>query len=393
MLHVHRAERADHLVDALCALLADPLPDPFAREVLSVPTRGIERWLTQRLSTGLGAQPGRSDGVCANVDFPTPHRLVADAVATASDIDPDSDPWRPERSVWPLLEVVQANRAEPWLRELARHIADEQRRYPALRHLADLFDRYALHRPDMVRAWGRGEGDHWQAELWRRLRAAIGTLGPAERVERACERLAADPGIVDLPRRLSLFGLTRLPAGHLGVLRAIAARRDVHLFLLHPSPALWEQIDALEPRVVRRRDDPTASLPMNPLLASWGRDARELQLVIAGDHADHHHAPDDAARDHAARPRPGRRPRRPRAHGSRASTRATAASRSTRCHGRARQVEVLRDAILHLLAGRPDARAARRDRDVPGHRAVRAADPGDVRRRRGRRGRRRPAPG
>jgi len=106
MLHVHRAERADALADALRALLADPLPDPFATEVVSVPTRGMERWLTQRMSWGLGASPGRADGVCANVDFPTPHRLVQAAVAAASGIDPDRDPWVPERSVWPLLAIV-----------------------------------------------------------------------------------------------------------------------------------------------------------------------------------------------------------------------------------------------------------------------------------------------
>jgi hypothetical protein len=57
MLHVHRAERADGLVDALGELLAAPLDDPFAADVIAVPTRGMERWLTQRLSGRLGANP------------------------------------------------------------------------------------------------------------------------------------------------------------------------------------------------------------------------------------------------------------------------------------------------------------------------------------------------
>src|SRR6202008_1909887 len=87
MLHVHRAERADALADALRELLSAPPADPFAREVVAVPTRGMERWLTQRMSTGLGASPGRGDGVCANVDFPTPRRLVGDAVAGAARIE------------------------------------------------------------------------------------------------------------------------------------------------------------------------------------------------------------------------------------------------------------------------------------------------------------------
>src|SRR3954471_14204107 len=112
MLHIHRAERADGLVRALRALLATPADDPFAPEVVAVPTRGMERWLTQRLSEGLGASAGRADGVCANVGFPSPRRLVAEAVAGATGVDPDADPWVPERAVWPLLEVVDASLGE-----------------------------------------------------------------------------------------------------------------------------------------------------------------------------------------------------------------------------------------------------------------------------------------
>jgi exodeoxyribonuclease V gamma subunit len=43
VLHVHRAERADGLVEALCDLLVIPLADSFAPEVVAVPTRGMER--------------------------------------------------------------------------------------------------------------------------------------------------------------------------------------------------------------------------------------------------------------------------------------------------------------------------------------------------------------
>ena len=60
MLHLHRSNRADGLVEAL-------------REVISVPTRGMERWITQQLSLRLG--------ICANVDFPIPRRLVASPAA------------------------------------------------------------------------------------------------------------------------------------------------------------------------------------------------------------------------------------------------------------------------------------------------------------------------
>ncbi|MDX6676370.1 MAG: exodeoxyribonuclease gamma subunit, partial [Solirubrobacteraceae bacterium] len=209
VLHIHRAERADGLVDALGALLADPLPDPLAPDVVCVPTRGMERWLTQRLSGRLGTTRGRSDGVCANIEFPSPRRLVGDATAAASGIVADHDPWLPERAVWPLLEVVDGCLGEPWLHSLALHLggaADEPdaarqgRRFAVVRHLADLFDRYSLHRPEMVVAWASGEdGDGaggalpanaaWQAELWRRLRDRLAQPGPAERLAGACALL------------------------------------------------------------------------------------------------------------------------------------------------------------------------------------------------------------
>ncbi|MBA3748694.1 MAG: exodeoxyribonuclease V subunit gamma, partial [Solirubrobacterales bacterium] len=227
----------------------------------------------------------------------------------------------------------------------------------------------ALHRPEMVVAWGNGEdGDGagsallanaaWQAELWRRLHDRLGQPGPAERLAGACAELERHPDIIELPQRISLFGLTRLPAGHLHVLGALAMKRDVHLFLLHPSPALWERL-AQHPPFVRRSEDTTASLTDNRLLASWGQDAREMQLVLAAAHdrVDHHHPVEPRAGTLLARIQAAvqsdRRPPGPPLP-SDADTRHTLApdDRSIRihsCHGRARQVEVLRDAILHLL--------------------------------------------
>jgi exodeoxyribonuclease V gamma subunit len=268
-----------------------------------------------------GSDAGAFDGVCANVKFPSPRRLVGDAVAAASEIEPEQDQWLPARAVWPLLEVIDGCLTEPWLRSLSVHlggVADRPdpvrraRRFSTVRHLADLFDRYALHRPEMLRAWASGRDTDaterglpadavWQAQLWRRLRDRVAQPGPAERLVGACARMRDDPGLVELPQRVSLFGLTRLPAGHVHVLRALAVGRDVHLFLLHPSPVLWERLAKRtqeQPLIIRRSHDVTATLAANRLLASWGQDAREMQLVLArtDDHVDHQYRVDHHAR-------------------------------------------------------------------------------------------------
>ena len=377
VFHIHRAERADSLVVELGSVVSAPLDDPMQAEVIAVPTRGVERWLTQRLSTVLGTSPGRADGVCANVEFPFPGRLVTGAIATAAGIDRETDPWLPARSVWPLLDVVESSIGEPWLAPLAAHLGGtgngahtpaSGRRLSIVRHIADLYDRYAVHRPAMLRAWAEGSDDSWQADLWRRLRERIGEPSPAERLDDACARLRAEPAVVDLPARVSLYGLTRLPASYLDVLHALAVGRDVHLFLLHPSAELWARIASFSrevPPIVRRDEDATTALPQNPLLASWGRDAREMQLVLARGPDDvviHDHLVVEDRRPtllgqiqadiHADRTPPGLPL--PGTEDERVLLRSDDRSLQVHaCHGRTRQVEVVRDAILHLLADDP----------------------------------------
>ncbi|WP_246632715.1 exodeoxyribonuclease V subunit gamma [Pseudonocardia nigra] len=365
MLHVHRAERADALADALGQLLAEPLADPFAAEVVAVPAKGIERWLAQRLSHRLGAGAGRGDGVCAGIAFPSPAAVVAHAVAAAVGLDPEADPWRPERAVWPLLEVIDESLGEPWCAPLAAHVGGDARRgrrYATARHLADLFAAYATHRPEMLDAWragtalpGDGAADlAWQPQLWRRLRERIGVPGPAERLTAACAALRADPSAVALPPRLSLFGPTRLPAEHLAVLAALAEHRDVHLWLPHPSPALWSVLP--RPSVVPpRRSDPTAATPRHPLLSSLGRDVRELQVrlaVAAPGHRDHHHPMPEPPATLLGRLQLDLRDDRPPA-GDAPLAPDDRSIQVHACHGPDRQVEVLREVLMGLLQADP----------------------------------------
>ena len=385
MLILHRSERADQLVDALGDLLSVPPADPVVAEVVSVPTRGVERWISQRLSHRLGTGPGRADGVCANLRFPFPGALVGGATAQATGIDPATDPWVPERLVWPVIDVIDRHAEDPALSPLIRHLAAvtpggegagpgaPARRFATARRLADLFDRYSVHRPALVRGWaaeGGGaveadDGFAWQPHLWRLVRDAIGVPSLAERLAAATERVADDPAVLDLPDRLAVFGLTRLPAAHLAVLGAIAVHRDVHLYLLHPSGALWQRTSEAVTRPVvlpSRSVDPTARLASHPLLRSWGRDAREMELVILTTEADDsRHYPVPAGEPVTVLQRLQADIREDREPGATGELPAVAPDdRSFQvhaCHGRMRQVEVLRDALLHLLEDDPTLEA------------------------------------
>ena len=361
VLHIHRAERTGVLANALGELLRTPLPDPFATEVVAVPAKGVERWLTQRLSGVLGVGLG-GDGICSGIDFPSPTRIVGDALAAASGVDPRDDPWT--QPLWPLLAVIDSCLDQPWCGVLAAHLGHgtdghrRGRRYAAAAHLAELYRSYASHRPGMLGAWAAGsdtdgydplpEDLRWQAQLWRQLRDQLGP-SPAERLDESCAALRTDPSLSTLPSRLSLFGPTRLPTDQLAVLAALAEHRDVHLWLPHPSPQLWSSLAGKT--ATRRSDDQTAPAAQHPLLRSLARDVRELQLRLPTHHDVHH---DDA-------PRPATLLGQLQAdiRDDRAPT--PAAPDDTlqvhACHGPARQVEVLREVLLRLFQNDPSLEA------------------------------------
>lgn len=360
MLIIHRSERADRLVFALGQVLSAPTDDPFRPEIVAVPSKGVERWLAQQLSHVLGAE--QDDGVCANVLFPSYTRFLDEISAEADeDYAASVEKWSPEQSVWPLLSVIdECAPSEPWCRVLARHLGldgsgDKGRRLAVAGKLAGLFYRYGLSRPEMLTAWHdnrdeQGDGTalpadlSWQAELWRRLRAEIGGPSPAELLDQTCARFPAGPSF-------SIFGATRIAPARVRILEALALRRDVHLWVHHPSPALWAAVRDANERPGRRRDQRPAVA--NPLLASMSRDVRELQQLLGGIASRGEHHPI------------GERPATllGRLQGELADDRVPAErvplaghDRSLQvhaAHGSARQVEVVREVILGLLNADP----------------------------------------
>ncbi|MFD3702430.1 exodeoxyribonuclease V subunit gamma [Nocardia sp. NPDC058658] len=370
-LHLHRAERADALADGLGRLLGDVPADPFVAEVVAVPAKGVERWLAQRLSGVLGVG-ARGDGIAANIAFPSPAALVAEVLAGASGVAPADDPWAGQRVVWTLLRVIDEVADESWAAVLARHLGlprtDHRlgRRYSTAAHLAALFDSYAAQRPQVLLDWAAGADTDgaggpvpddlaWQPRLWRALRAAVDAPSPAERLADACAHLRADPGSIDLPDRLSVFGLTRLPADQLAVLTALAAHRAVHLWLAHPSPAMWTALSdaraVADGATVRlRADDHTADLVSHPLLAGLARDVRELELCLNPVLDSDIHLAGETGADTLlgavqAAVRADRVPEMGATPDGSVEVHA--------CHGPARQVEVLRDLLLTTFAADP----------------------------------------
>ena len=377
-LHLTVAGSLEPLADHLAAVLEHPLEDPFTPELVAVPGGGVQAWLTARLARRLGATcTDTGDGVVANVELVFPATVVARALGEASGVGR----WSTGPLTWAVHEVLQ---------ELGDELGQATDAVRA-RAVADLFDRYTLYRPEMVRGWSAGrdvdgtgspldEHHRWQPRLWRAVQEHLGG-GPTDAqlvddLASALEGGDASRLAPELPARLCLFGLASLPPTHLRVLGALAARLDVHVLAPASSEARWRrataQLDGHLRLPVRRGGDEEEALAVrggHPLVSSWGRASREANVLLV----DRVRARPDATLVEPPPPpalAPGATLLQRLQHGIRADEELPAADdpsrrplfdpatdpsvRWHRAHGPGRQVEVLRDALLHLFEERDD---------------------------------------
>jgi len=404
-LHGNRTET---LTDTVFAWLQQRPLAPLEDEIILVQSNGMAEWFKMAQA--------RRGGVCAAMRIELPARFLwrtyrqvlgREQVPAQSPMDKTALTWRLMRHLPGLLEVPGFEPVAGFLR------SDEPDRLLQLcARLADLFDQYQVYRPDWLADWdarrdvlvapGRPALDlpvdqRWQALLWR---AVLETLNERERSairphihQHALDVLLGGGKLAQpVARRVVLFGMTHVPLPVLQALAALAGHSQVLLAIPNPCRFHWADImDGRELLRMERRRQPLrggrdlSALPLadmhahaHPLLAAWGRQGRDFVRQLD--------AFDDAqqAQQRFALPRidlfdeeedaPGAplliqvqnriRDLVPMAeHPQRESDPADRSIVFHRAHSALREVEVLHDQLLQLLAA-PAGSAPLQPRDV-----------------------------
>lgn len=310
---LHRDARTDHLLDALADVLEAPVPgrDAIEPEWLIVQSRAMERWLTQGLAARLG--------ILANAKFAYPAQAIDDLMVRLGIAEHERLRFGPRRLAWAVAARLVAP-IDPALGPLAAYLgtdAEARGRLPLARRIADVFDDYVVHRPAMLRAWQDGDDayaarhgvpprddDAWQPALWRMLMADLGDAHLAAMAEKLPAALAGRGSPRGaLPARLCVVMPTTLPPLHVWILRQLAKRIEVHVFVATPSPARWEavagwldrddhdalrteaphqdgSVGAITARSAAEERPPPAA---HPLVAANHRVADDLQRLLHGE--------------------------------------------------------------------------------------------------------------
>lgn len=377
-MHIHRSNRVESLLPSLARIVTAPVSDPFAPEWIVVQGPGMERWLSMTLS--------RQNGVFANPRFPFPRAFLCEMIDRVLGAESDDTPrYEPERLAWSVAAVLPEHLGKPDFAPLAQYLSGDEHGEKALqlaRRIAETFDHYVIHRPEMILAWERGEGANararpdpeldWQRALWLSLVKRCGPGHLASRILALIGALeASDASDFDLPERVSIFGVSTLPPLFVEALVALSKRVPTHLFVLSPSQEYWGHIRS-ESEQTRKRGSSVEEEDLHfevghPLLASLGRVGREFQEILES-RTEYLEADEDLYQD------PGEssmlcaiqsdilRLRDPSGDeglgaGSRAVDPGDDSISVHACHGPMREAEVLRDRLIELFERDPSLQA------------------------------------
>ncbi|HET6805819.1 MAG TPA: exodeoxyribonuclease V subunit gamma [Frateuria sp.] len=367
-LSVIRASRLEALLEPLVALLdAAPPASVLAPQTVIAAHPGMRQWLSGALARARG--PG---GIVANLDIRLPSAWLDDlARAVLGESAVALAPYRRERLRWRIHELLDGT-DDPQLRGYLDGGDPARRRYQLADRLARLYSQYLVYRPDWLSAWQAGRDDvperSFLAPLWRALRRAIDKPHRAEVLGGLLQALQREAP-AGLPREpLHVFGISHLAPAELAVLAAVARHRLVVLYVPDPCREYWAGLrgERAQLRELARRLDAGEreegwflERTGHPLLAEWGRLGQHFMLALSGQaeiRLDVRHWRDEDAGLPTARTllhrlqesirqldpallRPGQ--------GDALHDRSL---RVHLCHTRLRELEVLRDVLLHELA-------------------------------------------
>jgi exodeoxyribonuclease V gamma subunit len=262
---VHRSNRLNLLVDDLAELLQKPALGWLEREQILIQSAGMQRYLSQELTSRLGVTLG--------LEFPYPRAFVQRTLDAALGVAPEQAHYEREVLAFHIFSELQTLEHPDVVRFLKDDRAGEERLLFAQK-LAHLFDQYVVYRPKLLESWENGSAEQdFQAQLWKRIQKKLGPHHFASRV-RALLRASDDTLRRALPKRLFLVGGVGLPPLFLSILARFGELVEVHLFSFTVCSEYFADAHPHE------GDFPELGVGFHPLLVKMGRVGGDYQALL-----------------------------------------------------------------------------------------------------------------
>ena len=277
--------------------IASPMSSPLAPETIVVPARGWESWFSRRLAN--------QRGCWAQFQFMLPGQWISETLENC--LTADQAPNREQDALtWIIAKLLPGLLDDDAFGAVRSYLfqpeggTDPQRLIDLSRCISDLFDRYLLHRPELIAAWNQSvdwpdcgvaapPAAAWQRRLWQAI------TQDRRRRYRSVSAMADDlktsiqPGIDQIPERLSVWLSGSVVPAHLRFLEAVGEHSNVSLYVLTPACEYWGDMYGRRQLLRRLREHPQSLRQfcaehhvdlLHPLLASMGELSRQQQMLM-----------------------------------------------------------------------------------------------------------------
>lgn len=302
-LLVLHGNRSELLREAVFEWIQRQPLEPLEEEVFLVQSNGVAEWLKMALA--------QRQGICAASRVELPARFLWRSfrqVLGRAEV-PAQSPLDKAALTWRLMALLPECSARAGFEPIAGFLqsGDAVRRLQLCERLADLYDQYQVYRSDWLGAWSQGrdvlprlaapaeplpEPQRWQAALWRELLAGLSerersAIRPQLHARFVAALESGQAPCTPVARRVVLFGMSHLPLQTLQALAALSNRTQVLLAVPNPCQYHWADIvqgrELIHLQLPRKRHPHRHGRDLagvsvedlhvhaHPLLAAWGR--------------------------------------------------------------------------------------------------------------------------
>lgn len=347
-IEVVSAQSGSKILPILAEHLKKPMNDIFASDIVVVPGIGVANWIQEQLSSQFGP-----NGIVANVKFWLPNQFNA---VVSSESDKSIEMPEVSHLQWAIFEYLSLKVAEGI--EPAPGFILAKRKFSFAKRVAELFDRYVVHRPEMILDWNTGKDTDgsvalseqylWQPKLWREMQKILGASHGRSSIR--SDDLLRDEW---QRARVTFFGFESFSRSKVQLLKQIGVQREIKILHLSPIDGIISAFRSQDFIVdEKRRGQDLTTRVKNPLLRSWGRSALECAALLStvantaeNISSEHPRTVLGALQESLSKD--------VNPHAEEKLDDLLNQSDGTvqihLCHGATRQVEVMRDALLHIL--------------------------------------------
>lgn len=289
MFHLIPSNRQEHLISMLQAILNEEHKvngaDPFAPSTIIVESQGMKHYVNLSLA--------RASGIAINIQFPLLSRAIYNLCRTilGEDAIPKESMYKREILVWRILELLNDDgvctssemSAAVTYWQNAKNPTDAK--YQLAKELADVYEQYVQFRPEWIEKWSEGIlednlPEHlqaWQQYIWALLIKENPQV-PVALINEAMVNI--DRPVSQLPAQLFIFAVNALTPKQLQFFQCIAQKIDIYFFQINPCMEFWGDLQSDRAKAKLAINKSISSLQdkesTNALLANLGQQGRNL---------------------------------------------------------------------------------------------------------------------